>query len=182
MAFVDAPVSGGPPLAAAGKLTVMCGGTEADVERARAIIAPFASKVVRMGPVGAGHAMKAVNNALLAVNILAVAEGLVVLAKSGISPRDAVEVLNASSGRSFVSESLVPERVLTRTWPRISSGVAGEGHGIAADLASAMQTDDPVLAHAREQYRYLRRELGENADYLDPMRAAEIAAGVELRG
>lgn len=183
VAFVDAPVSGGPPLAAAGKLTVMCGGSEADVERARAIVAPFAAKVVRMGPIGSGHAMKAVNNALLAVNILAVAEGLVALAKSGISPRDAVDVLNVSSGRSFVTESLVPERVLTGTWPRMFKlALLEKDIGIAADLASAMQTDDPVLAHAREQYRFLRRELGENADYLDPIRAAEMAAGVELRG
>jgi 3-hydroxyisobutyrate dehydrogenase len=181
--FVDAPVSGGPPLAAAGQLTVMCGGTEAAVERARAVVAPFAAKVVHLGPVGAGHAMKAVNNALLAVNILALAEGLTMLTKAGIAPRQAVEVLNASSGRSFVSEALVPERVLTGSWPRMFRlALLEKDIGIAHDLAAELRIADPVLAHARELYRMHRASLGESADYLDPIRAAEVAAGVEVRG
>lgn len=181
--FVDAPVSGGPPMAAAGQLTVMCGGSEADVARARAVVAPFAAKVVHLGPVGAGHAMKAVNNALLAVNILALAEGLTMLTKAGIAPREAVEVLNASSGRSFVSEALVPERVLTGTWPRMFRlALLEKDIGIAHDLAAGLRIADPVLAHARELYRMHRASLGETADYLDPIRAAEVAAGVEVRG
>ncbi len=181
--FVDAPVSGGPPMAERGTLTVMCGGTDADVARARAIVAPFASKVVHLGPVGSGHAMKAVNNALLAVHIVALAEGLVTLAKAGVEPRAMVEVLNASSGRSFVSEALVPERVLTGLWPRLFRlALLEKDIGIAHDLARELGVADPVLAHAREEYRRLRTTLGESADYLDPIRAAEHAAGVELRG
>jgi len=161
----------------------MCGGTEADVARARDIVAPFASKVVHLGPVGAGHAMKAVNNALLAVHIVALAEGLVTLAKAGVEPRAMVEVLNASSGRSFVSEALVPERVLTGLWPRLFRlALLEKDIGIAHDLAQELGVADPVLAHAREEYRRLRATLGESADYLDPIRAAEHAAGVELRG
>lgn len=183
IAFVDAPVSGGPPLAATGQLTVMCGGAEADVARARDVVAPFAAKVVHLGPVGAGHAMKAVNNALLAVNILALAEGLTTLTKAGIAPRQAVEVLNASSGRSFVSEALVPERVLTGSWPRLFRlALLEKDIGIAHDLAAELRIADPVLAHARELYRMHRATLGEVADYLDPIRAAEQAAGVEVRG
>jgi 3-hydroxyisobutyrate dehydrogenase len=183
LGFVDAPVSGGPPLAAAGQLTVMCGGSEANVARAREVVAPFAAKVVHLGPVGAGHAMKAVNNALLAVNILALAEGLTMLTKAGIAPRQAVEVLNASSGRSFVSEVLVPERVLTGTWPRMFRlALLEKDIGIAHDLAAELRIADPVLAHARELYRMHRASLGEAADYLDPIRAAEEAAGVAVRG
>lgn len=183
MAFVDAPVSGGPPLAEKGALTVMMGGADADVARAREVVAPFAAKVVHLGPVGAGHAMKAVNNALLAVNILALAEGLVTLAKAGLEPRAAVEVLNASSGRSFVSEALIPERVLTGAWPRLFRlALLEKDIGIAHDLARELGVPDAVLASARERCRALRAELGEQADYLDPIRAAEHAAGVELRG
>ena len=91
----------------------MVGGPEETFRRARPILDCFGRRVEHMGPLGAGHAMKAVNNALLAVNVLAVGEGLAALVKSGISARKAVEVLNASSGRSFVSEYLVPQRVLT---------------------------------------------------------------------
>lgn len=183
IAFVDAPVSGGPPLAATGQLTVMCGGSEADVARAAQVVAPFAGKVVHLGPVGAGHAMKAVNNILLAANILTLGEGLVALAKFGIDPRAAVDVLNASSGRSFVSEVLVPQRVLTGSWPPMFRlALLEKDAGIAVDTATAVATDHPVLDQVREQFRALRRELGEGADYLDPIRRAEQRAGVELRG
>ncbi len=181
--FVDAPVSGGPPLASTGQLTVMCGGTDADVARAREIVAPFAAKVIHLGPVGAGHAMKAVNNALLAVNILTAAEGLVALAKAGIAPRDAVEVLNASSGRSFATEVLVPDRVLTGSYPPLFRlALLEKDIGIAHQVAEDAGTDDPVLGFVREQFRMLRAELGETADYIDPIRRAEQRAGVELRG
>ena len=183
IAFVDAPLSGGPPLAIQGKLTVMCGGSAEEVARASAVVAPFAAKVVRMGPVGAGHAMKAANNALLAANILTLAEALVTLAKAGIAPRDAVDVLNASSGRSFVSEVLIPDRVLTGTWPRLFRlALLEKDIGIFHDLASEVAVADPVLGFSRDQCRALRAELGESADYLDPIRVAEQAAGVELRG
>jgi 3-hydroxyisobutyrate dehydrogenase len=181
--FVDAPVSGGPPLARSGQLTVMCGGDPEAIDRARRVVAPFAATVVPLGPVGAGHAMKAVNNALLAVNILTAAEGLVALARAGIAPRAAVEVLNASSGRSFVTEALIPDRVLSGTWPSLFRlALLEKDIGIADDLARAGGTADAVLGFAREEYRRLRAELGEDADYLAPIRAAEAAAGVELRG
>jgi 3-hydroxyisobutyrate dehydrogenase len=183
VSFVDAPLSGGPPLAASGKLTVMCGGSAADVARAGEVVAPFAAKVVHMGPVGAGHAMKAVNNALLALNILGLAEGLVTLAKAGLESRAMIDVLNASSGRSFVSEVLVPDRVLTGTWPRLFRlALLEKDIGIAHDLARELGVPDTVLAAARERCRALRAELGESADYLDPIRVAEQSAGVELRG
>lgn len=183
VAFVDAPVSGGVPGAADGTLTVMCGGEPGDIERARAVVAPFAAKVVAMGPVGSGHAMKAVNNALLAVNILALAEGLVTLARAGLEPRGMLEVLNASSGRSFVSQSLIPERVLTGTWPRLFRlALLEKDIGIAHELAQELGVPDPVIGVARQRFRIERGALGESADYLDPIRAAEEAAGVELRG
>lgn len=183
LGFVDAPVSGGPPLAATGKLTVMCGGSDADVLRATEVVAPFAAKVVHLGPVGSGHAMKAINNLLLGINILAAGEGLAALARLGIDPRAAVDVLNASSGRSFVTEALIPERVLTGTWPRMFRlALLEKDAGIAVDTATDAGTDHPLLDFAREELRALRAELGEAADYLDPIRRAERRAGVELRG
>ena len=123
-------------MAIKGALTVMCGGSAADVARAEVVVAPFAAKVTHMGPVGAGHAVKAVNNALLAINILALAEGMVTLAKAGLAPRAVLDVINASSGRSFVSEVLVPERVLTGVFPRLFRlALLEKDIGIAHDLA-----------------------------------------------
>lgn len=183
IAFVDAPLSGGPPMAIKGALTVMCGGAPNDFARAEQVVAPFAAKVIHLGPVGAGHAVKAINNALLAVNILALAEGMVALAKAGLAPRAVLEVINASSGRSFVSEALVPERVLTGAFPRLFRlALLEKDIGIAHDLARELGVPDPVLFAARERARVLRAELGESADYLDPFRHAEQGAAVELRG
>lgn len=180
--FVDAPVSGGPPLAREGRLTVMCGGSHADVARAGEAVAPFAGKVVHLGEVGTGHALKAINNSLLASQILAAAEGLVLAAKAGIRPAQAVEVINASSGRSFVTEVLVPERVLTGAWPPLFRlALMEKDVGIMHNLAGQLGVADPVLGEVREQLRQLRSLLGENADYLDPIRDAESRAGVELR-
>jgi 3-hydroxyisobutyrate dehydrogenase len=183
IAFVDAPVSGGTNGAEAGTLTVMVGGTEADYERARPALAAFGRTIVHMGPVGTGHAMKSVNNALLAVNILAVAEGIAALVKAGVPARTALEVLNVSSGRSFVSETLVPERVLTGAFPNtFRLALLQKDAGIAAQLLRDTGVEGPILELAYRLYGEARRTLGENADYLEAIRLIERQAGVEIRG
>ena len=180
--FCDAPVSGGTNGAEAGTLTVMVGGTEANFRRALPILESFGRRIEHMGPLGTGHAMKAVNNALLAVNILAVGEGLTALVKAGIDARKAVEVLNASSGRSFVSEYLVPERVLTRLFPlTFRLALLDKDAGIAADVLESHGVEGPVLHLASELLARAHAELGDEADYLEPIRLIEQEAGVELR-
>jgi 3-hydroxyisobutyrate dehydrogenase len=179
--FADAPVSGGTNGAEAGTLTVMVGGAEETFRRARPILDCFGRRVEHMGPLGAGHAMKAVNNALLAVNILAVGEGLAALVKSGISARKAVEVLNASSGRSFVSEYLVPQRVLTRLWPlTFRLALLDKDARIATGVLDGQGVSGPVLHLTSDLLAQARAALGEDADYLEPIRLIEQEAGVEL--
>lgn len=181
--FMDAPVSGGVNGAEAAALTVMAGGSAEDLEQVRPVLECFARRIELMGPVGAGHAMKAVNNALLAVNILAVGEGLAALVKSGIPAAKAVEVLNASSGRSFVSESLVPERVLTGKFPvTFRLALLDKDTGIALDVAEGAGVDAPVLELGKDLLAAARAALGEEADYLEPIRLIESASGVEIRG
>jgi 3-hydroxyisobutyrate dehydrogenase len=183
VAFADAPVSGGTNGAEAGTLTVMVGCEPALLPRVEAAVAPFAGRVVRMGPVGAGDAMKAVNNALLAVNILAVGEGVAALAKAGVEPRLALDVLNVSSGRSFVSETLVPERVLTGCWPlTFRLALLDKDVGIATDLLRDAGVDGPLLGLAGERLTEARALLGDAADYLEAIRMVEQQAGVEIRG
>lgn len=180
--FADAPVSGGTNGAEAGTLTVMVGGTEEIFKRARPILDCFGRRVELMGPLGAGHAMKAVNNALLAVNLLAVGEGLAALVKSGIPAQKAIEVLNASSGRSFVSEYLVPERVLTRLFPlTFRLALLDKDARIAADFLEQQGVSGPVLHLSSAILGQARASLGEQADYLEPIRLIEQEAGVELR-
>jgi 3-hydroxyisobutyrate dehydrogenase len=161
----------------------MVGGDAATFARARPVLEAFGRRIEHVGPVGAGDALKAVNNALLAANILAVGEGLAALVKAGVAPRAALDVLNASSGRSFVSEVLVPERVLTGAWPRaFRLALLDKDVGIAAGLLEETGIDAPVLERVRSVLAAARAELGEAADYLDPIRRTERQAGVEIRG
>jgi 3-hydroxyisobutyrate dehydrogenase len=183
VAFADAPVSGGTNGAEAGTLTIMVGGDEATFERARPILALMGSRIAHLGPVGAGHAVKAVNNALLAVNILAVGEGLAALVKAGVPARAALDVLNVSSGRSFVSETLVPERVLTGAWPRtFRLALLQKDVGIATALLEETGVEGPVLDLAGELFTRARTALGESADYLEAIRLIEAQAGAAIRG
>jgi len=183
IAFVDAPVSGGVPLAIKGELTVMLGGEEGAVARAREVVGKFGKKVVHLGPVGAGHAVKAVNNALLAANILAASEGLTALVKAGIAPRLAVETINASSGASFVTQVLVPDRVLNGSYPKLfRHALLDKDCGIAVDLDRTLGVEAPVLEAVKARMAALRVELGEDADYMDAFARAEQRAGVEIRG
>lgn len=183
IAFADAPVSGGTNGAEAGTLTIMVGADADTFARARPVLAHMGSRIVHVGPVGAGDALKAVNNALLAVNILAVGEGLAALVKAGVSARTALDVLNVSSGRSFVSETLVPERVLTGLWPRtFRLALLEKDVGIARELLRDTGVDGPILELAGAAFQRARAQLGEAADYLEAIRLIEAQAGVEIRG
>lgn len=181
VAFVDAPVSGGVGGAEKGTLTVMCGGEAELVERVGPVLSAFGSRIVHCGPVGSGHALKAVNNAMLAVHILSTAEGLAALARAGISPGLALDVINASSGRSNASMNLFPERVLTREFPRtFRLALLDKDAGIAAQFAREQRVSSPLLQLAAELFRAAHAELGDEADHVEAVKLIERWAGVEI--
>lgn len=105
IALVDAPVSGGSEGAQQGTLTIMVGGDDATVERARPILSAMGKSVTHMGPVGAGQATKAVNQVILAGTYLAVAEGIVLAMKAGLDPEKVVSALSGGAARSWVLEN-----------------------------------------------------------------------------
>ena len=183
VAFADAPVSGGTRGAESGTLTIMVGADKPTFERAHPVLALMGSRIVHVGPIGAGDALKAVNNAFLAVNILALGEGLAALVKAGVSARTALDVINGSSGRSFVSDTLVPERVLTGAWPRtFRLALLAKDVGIARELLRDAGIDAPLLDLTSELFARARAALGEAADHLEAIRLIEAQAGVEIRG
>jgi 3-hydroxyisobutyrate dehydrogenase len=183
VSFADAPVSGGVSGAESGTLTIMVGADPETYRRAREVLAAFGKRIEHLGPVGAGHAMKAVNNALLAVNLIALGEGLSALVKAGVSARTAVDVLNASSGRSFASESLVPERVLNGRWPQtFRLALLDKDVAIALTFLRDAGTLSPLLEVAGRLLTNARAELGESADHVEVIRWIERRAGVEIRG
>jgi len=182
VAFADCPVSGGTNGAEAGALTVMVGADPATFARAQPVLACFGKRIEHLGPVGSGSALKAINNALLAANILAFGEGFAGLAKAGIPVRQALDVLNASSGRSFVTEGLVPERVLTGAFPNtFRLALLEKDVRIAVRFLESQGVASPLLHLVAESFRAARSALGEDADYLEAVRLQERQAGVEIR-
>ncbi len=180
--FIDAPVSGGTSAAKAGTLTVMWGGEATVFERVRPVVEAFGKKIVHAGPVGSGDALKAVNNALLAVHILSTAEGLAILAKAGVDPKVALEVINASSGRSNSSENLIPQRVLTRAFPRtFRLALLEKDIAIAAVMAEDLHARTPVISLTAERFHEAREKLGETADHVEAVKMVEDENGVELK-
>lgn len=179
--FLDAPVSGGVSGAEKGELTVMVGGDPAVLERVRPVIAAFGKKIVHCGAVGAGDALKAVNNALLAISLWATGEGLAALRRAGVAPAVALDVINASSGRSNASMNLFPERVLTRAFPRtFRLALLDKDVGIAAAVAREQRVPAPMLQLGAELMRIAHGALGEEADHVEAVKMIEQWAGVEI--
>jgi len=180
--FIDAPVSGGTSAARAGTLTVMWGGEITVFERVRLVVEAFGKKIVHAGPVGSGDALKAVNNALLAVHILSAAEGLAILVKAGVDPKVALDVINASSGRSNSSENLIPQRVLTRAFPRtFRLALLEKDIAIAAVMAEDLEANTPLISLTAERFHQAREKLGESADHVEAVKMVEQENGLEIK-
>jgi len=181
-ALIDAPVSGGVRGAVEGTLAIMVGGDPALLERARPVLARMGKNIFHAGPVGAGHAIKLVNNmcsgGILALTIEAVA----VAARAGVDPTRAVEILQASSGRSNASDNKFPRFILNGAF---DAGFAIrlmmkdlDGYG---RLAQEAGVPSPVARAAAEVYRVaMARGMGEQ-DHTAIARIIEEWAGVSLR-
>ena len=114
--LVDAPVSGGVPRATDGTLTIMAGGREAAVERVRPLLEAMGSRVLHVGPVGAGHALKALNNLLSATHLLATAEAVAIGRRFGLDPKMMIEVISTSSGASVSTDVKYPRYILSEAF------------------------------------------------------------------
>ena len=179
--FLDAPVSGGVTGARQGALTVMVGGDAALLEQMRPVLECFGKRIVHCGAVGTGDALKAVNNAMLAMHIWGAAEGLVALEKAGVRSEVALDVINASSGRSNSSMNLFPERVLTRAFPRtFRLALLDKDVAIAADLARQQRVPSPLIQLTAELFRMAHAELGDEADHVEAVRVVERMGGAEI--
>jgi 3-hydroxyisobutyrate dehydrogenase len=111
--LVGAPVSGGVSGAAEGTLTIMAGGQLAAVTRARPLLDKLGSRVVHVGTLpGAGHALKALNNLVSAIHMLATSEAMLAGQRFGLDPAVMLDVINTSSGRSGSSQNKWPNYVL----------------------------------------------------------------------
>lgn len=110
--LVDAPVSGAVVKARSGQLSIMVGGDDAVFERVRPLLECMGSTLIRTGPVGSAHALKALNNYVYAAGLLAVCEATLLARGLGVDPQVLATVLNASSGRNVASETKLAQHII----------------------------------------------------------------------
>jgi 3-hydroxyisobutyrate dehydrogenase-like beta-hydroxyacid dehydrogenase len=181
-AMIDAPVSGGVKGAREATLSIMVGGAAADLERARPVLEAMGRRIFHVGPLGAGHAMKLVNNLASAAALVATAEAVAVAARAGIDPARAVEILQVSTGRSNASDWKFPQFILTG---RFDAGfdlrlMVKDLDGFTR-LARELGVPSVVGAAAAEVFRIaMARGLGD-MDHTTVVRLIEEWAGIELR-
>ena len=145
--FLDAPVSGQTIGAENATLTVMVGGDAEAFEKALPALQAIGKLIKHVGNSGAGFAVKAVNNMLLAVNLCSVAEGFTTLKAHGVNLGEALDCINASSGKSGVTETVLPQRVLNRSFPlTFALPLLAKDTGIALDLVRDAKLSAPVIA------------------------------------
>jgi 3-hydroxyisobutyrate dehydrogenase len=174
--LVDAPVSGGVRGAVEGSLTIMAGGSEEAVESCRAMLEALGRTVRHVGPVGAGHALKALNNMLSAVHLLASCEALAIGRAFGLDPHVLVETINTSTGRSASTERKLPEFILTESYDAgFAMALMVKDVGIAVSLGEQLGMERALATRALELWREAEGMLGADADH------TEIARWVDAR-
>jgi 3-hydroxyisobutyrate dehydrogenase len=146
VAFVDAPVSGGSEGAQKATLTIFCGGDPAHVERARPVLATMGRTITHVGPVGAGQAVKAVNQVILAGAYLGVAEGIVLALKAGLDVGQVVEALGGGAAQSWVLANR-SARMIDNEYPLgFKVALHLKDLGIALEMAGDLGAELPVAA------------------------------------
>ncbi len=157
--MLDAPVSGGTGGAAAGTLTFMVGGSEADFQTAQPILATMGKNIVHCGGSGNGQVAKVANNLLLGISMIGAAEAMSLGVALGMEPEVLAGVINSSSGRCWSSEIYNPFPGVVETSPA-SRGYSG---GFGTDLMlkdlglaseAAKQVRQPVILGALAQQLY----------------------------
>ena len=148
--MVDAPVSGGSEGARNATLTIFVGGDERDVEHARPVLNALGRTITHVGPIGAGQAVKAVNQVILAGTYLGVAEGIVLAIKAGLDVEQVVEALGGGAAQSWVLVNR-SKRMIDNDYPLgFKVALHRKDLAIALDLAAQLGASLPVSALAAQ--------------------------------
>lgn len=176
MAWIDAPISGGPVAAGEGQLTVMMGGAAKDVARAQAVLADMAANLTHVGALGAGQTTKIINQAIVGVGYVLMAEALALAEASGIN---AAQLPAALAGG--MADSTVLRRIYPQQQARDYDPPRGYARQLDKDLKNVMAfvaglgLELPLVARAAARYH-------DFADGNDLADSAAIARLYEQRG
>jgi 3-hydroxyisobutyrate dehydrogenase len=169
--LVDAPVSGGVKRAVDASLAIMAGGDSALIERVRPLLEKLGGKVFLTGPLGSGHAMKALNNYVSAAGLAATCEALAVGARFGLDPAVMTDILNASSGRNNTTE--VKAFMLSGAYNSgFSVALMVKDIATAVSLSEALGLDAPLAHDCVTRWKDAAAQLGAGADHTEYYRYA----------
>lgn len=166
IAFIDAPVSGGPKGAASGTMSMVIGADDADLARALPVLEGMSGVRTHVGGVGAGNVAKIANNMLAACHLISTAEAVNMAAKAGVAPEKLIEGLNAGSGRSGASQVMFPTWVLNKAYDSgFTMGLMRKDVGLASDLCNAMDLDLPLSRTVAQLWKASVETLADNEDF-----------------
>lgn len=182
IAFIDAPVSGGVGAAEAGGLTIMMAGPPNARSRAEGILRHLGSNLFVIGDrPGLGQKMKLVNNMLCAANAVTTFEALVAGVKGGLDASTMLDVINVSSGRSFISTDKVPQCVMPRTFPpRFATELLLKDMKLGVEEAGQDGASLWMLTAALDFLQTAIAEMNPSDDYAGLIRYFERRANVEV--
>lgn len=168
--FLDAPVTGGDWGAREGNLVFMIGGDVEALKEVEPVLGVMGKKWFHLGPNGAGQTIKLAMNALLALQVGAMAEAIALVTKAGLSGEQLVEVMQASMARSGLLDLKSPLMLKGDYKPSFPLRLMHKDLGLALDLANQLGVALPATAAAREVYNYVKGEAKEDLDYSAVMR------------
>ena len=179
--FLDAPVSGQTIGAETATLTVMIGGDTEAFERALPAVQAFGKLIKHVGASGAGFAVKAVNNMLMAVNLCAATEGLSTLKAHGVNLNEALDCINASSGKSNATETILPQRVMNRTFPlSFALPLLAKDTGIAVDLVRQAKLSAPIIGLTQSLIQVANDTAEPNSDFSSVVKMYETWSKITI--
>jgi 3-hydroxyisobutyrate dehydrogenase len=168
IALVDAPVSGGVRRAADGSLAIMAGGEAGQIERARPLFEAMGKNIFTTGPVGSGHAVKALNNYVSAAGLQAACEAAIIAREFGIDGGILVDVLNASTGRNNSTEVKMKPFILSGSFASgFSMALMAKDLQTAAGLADELGINAAIVKDTAELWSQASAALGAGADHTE---------------
>ena len=180
--LIDAPVSGGVSRAKTGQLAIMVGGDAEVLERVRPVLAAMGTSILPCGGVGAGQAMKALNNLVSAGGYLIGIEALLIGQRAGLDPGVMVDVLNASTGMNNSTQKKFRQFVLSRGFDSgFSLDLMVKDLSIALEIGRDGATPTPFAAMCREMWAAALASLGPGQDHTAVAKLSERLVGTELR-
>jgi len=166
ISFVDAPVSGGVDGASNGTLTIMVGGEDKDIESAKPYLEILGSKLLYSGKLGDGKSVKMINQMLNALNTAAAAEAMYLAKELGIDTSILLDIVNNSSGGSWVMKNNVPKFMLTGNYDSgFKLGLMTKDLRLSASEADSNNLDLPLVKQALKEYEEAIAMMGENVNY-----------------